>query len=236
MAKGIEKHLGEIELLALFGGTLPTYAIDHSERVQACGVPKNWSRRTLDTLETAFAADKLTVRYVRYARAWLDEAIETRTDLVFYGPNGTGKSGMAVSVLRGALEKGDTVRFESVPDLMIAWRELFRVRGEHEEAAESEGAMLDRLCRPSLLVLDELTGQRATEFVESTVTLIVDRRQKDQRPTILTLNVPADLTPNAETEFLAMTLGPRLMDRLRERGQFWPMMGDSKRKAFGGKS
>ena len=56
--------------------------------------------------------------------------------------------------------------------------------------------------------------------------------EKIFRDILLTLNIPADVQAADETVYLTTLLGPTLMDRLRERGQFWPMLGRSKRQTW----
>ena len=58
--------------------------------------------------------------------------------------------------------------------------------------------------------------------------MIVDMRQKSFKPTILTVNVAA--ADGEPSQAMAQLLGPALFDRLRERAQFWPMMGKSARR------
>ena len=80
--------------------------------------------------------------------------------------------------------------------------------------------------------LDEWGGEGLSEFVEKALTLAIDRRQKAQVPTIITLNLAADVANDVATEQLVEMFGPSLADRLRERAQFWPIWGKSKRSTL----
>ena len=83
---------------------------------------------------------------------------------------------------------------------------------------------------PHVLVLDEWGGEGLSDFVEKALTLTIDRRQKAQVPTIITLNLAADVDDSVAVEQLVQMFGPSLADRLRERAQFWPIWGKSKRQ------
>jgi DNA replication protein DnaC len=221
---GIERVLSEAEMATRFGpAALQMIADTLPSRLQAAGVPPDWTGRSLASFTERFAGDALLKKYAgAYAHLWL--SADRPSDLVLYGPNGTGKSGLATALLRAVIERRQPSRWVSVPTLMVQWRACFN-------NGPSEAGLLDGLRAPDLLVLDEITGTRASEFVETTITLIVDERQRLGRATILTLNTP-DLPEADDGPYLTTLLGPTLMDRLRERGQFWPLRGRSKRRVW----
>ena len=108
---------------------------------------------------------------------------------------------------------------------MMRWRDTFRA-----DAETSELGILDMLEVPHVLVLDEWGGEGLSDFVEKALTLTIDRRQKAQVPTIITLNLAADVDDGVAIEQLVQMFGPSLADRLRERAQFWPIWSKSKRQ------
>ena len=110
---------------------------------------------------------------------------------------------------------------------MMRWRDTFRA-----DAETSELGILDMLEVPHVLVLDEWGGEGLSDFVEKALTLTIDRRQKAQVPTIITLNLSAQIANDVATEQLVEMFGPSLADRLRERAQFWPIWGKSRRSTL----
>ena len=165
--------------------------------------------------------------YVDLAKQWLATPPAERSDIVLYGPNGTGKTGLAVSMLHHCLENRRSGLYTEVKRLMMRWRDTFRA-----ESDTSELGILDMLEVPHVLVLDEWGGEGLTEFVEKALTLTIDRRQKAQVPTIITLNLSAQIANDVATEQLVEMFGPSLADRLRERAQFWPIWGKSRRSTL----
>jgi DNA replication protein DnaC len=196
-------------------------------------VPPKFLPWSMKSYAERFKGDKEIKRYLKLAAEWIALPNVDRSDLIFYGPNGTGKTGLAIGILRAISEQYQTSLFWTMRELSIAWRDTYRQKDG--EAQGSEQDFLQALVDPALLVLDEVSGQRMSEFVEDTVTMIVDARQKRQRPTILTLNLPAETNSALameEEKILGELLGPTLHDRLRERGQFWTLKGQSRRETF----
>jgi DNA replication protein DnaC len=74
--------------------------------------------------------------------------IETKTNVCALGPSGTGKTHLMTAIATEAIEKGHTVRFCRVNDLLL---KLNEAKGEKQL-----GALNASLKRCSLLCLDEL--------------------------------------------------------------------------------
>ena len=220
---------------------------DDRERYWPSGAPTTEPQRVLQLLTDArippkflpwslasyaerFKADRDQQRYVKLAGEWVRATPATRSDLVIYGPNGTGKTGIAIALGRALAELDQVPLFWTMRELAIAWRDTFRPGGR-DDGGPTEAEFLDGLVAADLLIVDEVSGQRISEFVEDTLTMIVDKRQRLQRPSILTLNIPADA--DDDSAVVTQLLGPTLQDRLRERGQFWPMKGLSRRNTYG---
>jgi DNA replication protein DnaC len=213
------------------------------ERLAAIGLPPVMSGWTMESYRTDVAADDVTLnRYLAYARTWLDTPAEARTDIVMYGTNGTGKTGLGVSMLRAVFEKGQRVLFITARDLLERYRNELR-NDEERGIAEPEPEQFFML--PDLLMIDEWGGTKQTEYARDTLTALIDLRQKSRKTTIITLNV---VDPKEERRLLSIQgdqatednasvasqlsrlLGPRLADRMGEAATFWNMMGESRRR------
>lgn len=198
-----------------------------SARLRDSEVPAAYWSWTLKTYRTKFGKKSKTIQgYVELADEWIKTPRDQRTDVVLFGPNGTGKTGLAVSMLHACLEQRETGLFTETKRLMMRWRDTFRA-----DSDQSELGILDMLELPHVLVLDEWGGEGLSEFVEKALTLTIDRRQKAQVPTIITLNLAAD-SQDVATEELVEMFGPSLSDRLREKAQFWPIWGKSRRSTL----
>lgn len=99
------------------------------------------------------------------------------------------------------------------PCLYVRAREIgLMIReGYHSpEAGDSELAVIRRLASPWLLVIDEIQERPDTDFEKRCLTLLVDMRYGDRKPTILIGNV--------EPDNLADILPDSIIDRTNEDG------------------
>ena len=93
--------------------------------------------------------------------------------------------------------------FVTVPELLFEIRQTFK-----DDSFESEKSIVDKYSGVSLLVLDDLGAEKTTEWAESTLYLIIDRRNRDEKWTIVTSNLTL---PEIE-----QTLGARIASRLSD--------------------
>ncbi|MBP7527128.1 MAG: ATP-binding protein [Syntrophorhabdaceae bacterium] len=145
-------------------------------------------------------------------------------DLVLTGDTGTGKTHLAVGVLRELVRNGhiryaDDARFVPVPELLADIRACYRPGGPDERD------IMDRYSRLKYLVLDDLGAEKTSEWSISTLYLIIDRRYRDMRPTIVTTNLSMKEIP--------AILGQRISSRLTGGKIIEIKAGDYRTKRFG---
>lgn len=132
----------------------------------------------------------------------LRENIRHGRGVLIYGPVGSGKDHLAVSVARVAiLDLGATARWVSGPVLYRTAREAMG-RGETD--------LVERLVRPHVLILSDpfpAVGDLSA-YQWQTLYDVVDARYSRRRPTITTANV-------ASLDDLDRRLTPAISDRLR---------------------
>ena len=106
--------------------------------------------------------------------------------IMFYGPVGTGKTFKAAQIVNELVEKGQRCYLTSITRL---------VNGMPKELAE-RNRYIDRLNDYDLLVLDDFSAERKTEYMQEAVYLIVNARYVAGLPLIITTNLTADEIKN----------------------------------------
>ncbi len=129
--------------------------------------------------------------------------IERAQNLVFIGPPGTGKSGLALGILRQALANGYRGRFYKAQDL---FDELYA-----SLADRSTSRLLNRLSRYDALLIDELGYLTLKPEQVNAFFKLMDLRY-GRRPSIITTNLDY---PDWYELFQRKPLVDALLDRLQ---------------------
>lgn len=114
----------------------------------------------------------------KYVENW-DDMMKDNIGILFYGGVGTGKSFLACCIANALIEKLVTVSVTNFP------RILNRLQGFDEERQ----ALIDKLQRYKLLVIDDLGVERDTSYSVEQVFNVVDTRSRLGMPLIVTTNL-----------------------------------------------
>lgn len=122
-----------------------------------------------------------------------------------HGPHGVGKSYLAASILGRLMMDGKVRRgkFVSVPELLLYIRQTFDPESEVREIDQ-----LNTFRTAELLVLDDLGGERQTEWVSDILYLIIDYRYGQEKGILVTSNYSLSQLVNR--------IGERICSRLDE--------------------
>jgi DNA replication protein DnaC len=186
-------------------------------RLKAAGIPMAFRDRTFDSFKATTPEMMSAVGVVReFAEGFWERHYRAGTFLVLGGEPGTGKSHLAIAATPAVMARG-TAMYMRAGDL------IRRVRATWSRDSDQSEADVLRLFGfgLDLLIIDEVGVQRGTEDEQRILFDVLDQRYAELRPTILLTN----LTGDAFKEFL----GPRIMDRLRERAVFVPFRWESYR-------
>lgn len=104
------------------------------------------------------------------------EAPGPKAGLVFYGPNGTGKTHLACAVACGLADKGLSLRY--VPALSFGHVDFDRVRKEQARAAGGQG-----------FILDDLGQERDTDYVRGNIKEILHHAYDKGQLIVITTNL-----------------------------------------------
>lgn len=164
---------------------------------EQAGIPRRFHAATLESSPWAGRRPGLIESLRESAGSWY-----------FFGPVGTGKTGLAVGYARTWVF-GDTlgdVRFRSVPDLLTELRDTYSRR----ENGRTEMDILNDCRDADLLVLDDLGAEQVTNsgWLEDRLYQIIGHRHGDDSATVFTSNL--------SLEQLANRIGDRITWRIAE--------------------
>ncbi|WP_018130118.1 ATP-binding protein [Effusibacillus pohliae] len=148
-------------------------------------------------------------------------SLDRPANLIFTGHYGTGKSHLAVSIVRALMERGYTGIFISVPDMLTKLKETYNRSSETTEAD-----ILEALKTVDVLVLDDIGAEYSGSAESWAVTKIFEVvNARSGRHTIYTTNL--------NSEQLQLKIGDRNFSRMCERAHVIKMHGpDYRRKTM----
>jgi len=133
------------------------------------------------------------------------------------GGRGTGKSQLAVELIRATCGNGKSAMYTTAMDIFIDLRDAYKLQ-------ESERAVLLRFQRPALLVIDEAQERGETPWEDRVLTALLDYRYSQRRDTVLVSNL-------SRNDFVS-TMGASILSRMVETGGIiqcdWPSFRGAK--------
>lgn len=164
------------------------------------------------------------LRALTYARQLVADYPLGSRGLLLMGSVGTGKTHLAVGVLRGLGEKGAGCLFSNTGKL------LKEVQAAYDASAvATEAQVLAPVLTAEVLVLDELGATKPTEWVRDTLLHIINTRYEERRLTLFTTNY-LDSSTAAGEETLEERIGVRLRSRLYQMCREVRIEGDDYRR------
>jgi DNA replication protein DnaC len=208
--------------------------------LKAARIPKRYEHCELASYTTDFPGANRSLAFAHLSASKFAQEYDPRdeTGLLIIGQIGTGKTHLAVGIIKELILK-------SIPCLFYDYRELLKeIQNSYNATVQTtELDVLRPVFETDVLVLDELGAVKPTEWVWDTVSLILNTRYNNNRTTIITTNFedqaaagtngsisPARAATRAET--LGDRIGERMRSRLHEMCRVIKMEGNDFRQTF----
>ena len=182
-------------------------------RNMGTGVPRRFLKEAAFDRNPIRDMDQMLVRDVRDFCRKIEANLDAGRGKWFHGDVGTGKTLLAMTISKAALEAGRSVAIYSVPRLLSEIKETYEA-----DSKSSYMELFERLREVDLLHLDDLGAEKQTEWVLEQLYSVVNERWQDEKSIVLTTNLRSDE--------LTVQVGERTVSRLVEIcGDEIPIMG-----------
>lgn len=173
--------------------------IRFKKAIRSSGISERFTSCSLSSYQVC---DKNMNGYKK-CKVYVDEKkYLTGEGLLITGACGTGKTHMAVAILKDVLKNSMSGIFVSVPDLIAELKGNF---GQNQKNAE----LLKCVTEAEFLVLDDLGAEKSSEWVTEQLYIIINNRyQNSQHATII--------TTNCSIKQLELRIGHRIVSRIIE--------------------
>jgi DNA replication protein DnaC len=185
-------------------------------------IPKRFQHCGLDNFEPACIS---VGRALMNTRRFVEEYPVVDVGLLYLGRCGVGKTHLAVAGLKELINKGIGGLFYDFRDLLKEIQDSY-----NPNTHTSELRILAPVFEAEVLVLDELGASKPTEWVQETITHVINKRYNEKKVTIFTSNYLDFPIGSTYDESLTDRVGVRLRSRLHEMCRLVPMEGDDYRE------
>jgi len=169
-------------------------------------IPRKFTGKSLQTYHAKAARQK---EVLHAARDFIKTFRGNHHDspgkgLLLTGKEGTGKTHIAISILKDVIGKGYSGLYWNVPELFLELRR----RMNDNNGEENEAELFDQARRVDLLVLDDLGAERTSDYVLDRLYVLINGRYQNDTCTLI--------TTNRSIPELKQQIGPRIASRICE--------------------
>lgn len=174
-------------------------------KLAEAGIPARYQECSVFTWQHPMDQQKREWSWARDYITGFDIALQTGRSAAICGAPGTGKTSLAIGILRHVLNRGGTGRYVTVMKLLEAIKASYRKDSDmSEQEAKAQFTTVD------LLVVDEVGRELENGYSTAQLFSVLDERYGNLRPTLLVSNL-------SRPKLLAF-LGDAVVDRIREAG------------------
>lgn len=186
-------------------------------------IPRRYENCTIDSFY-AIENNRSLHEAQKVAGDFVAEYPVVDAGLLFIGPPGVGKTHLAVAIIK------ELTKQKCTPSVFYDFRDLLKEiqNSYNPQSQTTELEVLSPIFQKEVVVLDELGASKITNWVQDTLSYIVNQRYNDKKITIFTSNFLDE--PAGKDESLEMRIGTRLRSRLYEMCRVVEIMANDYRK------
>jgi len=137
----------------------------------------------------------------------------TKTGILLVGPHGTGKTHLAVSILKAAFKRGIPAAQVFVPELIEELKNEMKTNSEK---------ISNKVKQTRFLVMDDIAAETDTDWVKERLLILIEYRVRHELPTVF--------TANCSGSELKERLGERILSRMGGMCAYAAVKGRDRRK------
>ena len=201
-----------IKLLSLQGDLCTSCLTEHRQSVALEKIHHQVGPKYAHCRFETFRETKETAPAVQLLKQYVEEA---RGGIFIFGPTGTGKTHLATAMMRAFIEQGRDCQYVTVPELLMRLKRSF----DSSQPSSEEELLVNY--STSILILDDLGVGPITEWVRQVIHLLLDKRDRYLKPTIVVSNL--------RLEEIADLFGEPIASRIAGMCQIVALEGEDRR-------
>ena len=143
---------------------------------------------SFDTFFLSYYTDndfKVMQKHLNYLKNYAKKFAPDSNSILIYGKTGLGKTHISLAIANRVLEKGYSVIYDSVVNI------LSKIEEEHF-IYNHKSEMINLIMQTDLLIIDDLGTERETPFYDSIIYNIINTRLNYRKPIIINTNLDVD--------------------------------------------